>query len=648
MCGICGAVALDGPLDPRVTAALTAMADAIAHRGPDAEGFYTGERAVLGHRRLSIIDRAGGGQPLANEDGTCWIVFNGEIYNHRGLRQQLLARGHRFRTVSDTETILHGYEEFGTAVVDRLDGMFAFAIHDAKRRETFIARDRLGKKPLYYAVFDGVVHFASEIKALYPSPLWNGELETQAIEEYLSLGYILAPRTIYRHVLKLEPGHWLRISDGRVAVRQYWDVPAFDDAPRRDDAGELESLLRESVIDRLESEVPLGAFLSGGIDSGLVVSFMADALGSNVTTTSVGFSSSAHNELAAAGLTASRFATNHHAQVIQPRLEAVLDRIVSAFDEPFADASAIPTYYVSQMARQHVTVALSGDGGDETFGGYSFRYVPHALEQVARGVAGGNAGRHLLDWFGAHWPQNARLPRGLRLGTILQNIARDPASAYFFDLCQVKPNVVRALMGQPGYAHVSSAPAYDASTAAYRRCSSPSVLQKAMYADLKVYLPNDVLVKVDRMSMQHGLEVRCPLLDHRVVEFGFSTPARRKMPGLRPKQLLRSIAAHRLPSDLLHLPKHGFSAPVGQWIASTHAAMFREQVLNPSSAIGTFVDGREVQRLFDAHCSGRANHGSALWAVWMLERWCSVVRDGAAVSSRTPRPAGNVASDQRR
>jgi asparagine synthase (glutamine-hydrolysing) len=640
MCGICGVAMLEGSLDPRVSAALPAMTAALQHRGPDGGGVFDDGYVGLGHRRLSIIDRAGGAQPLTNEDGSCWIVFNGEIYNHHELRRELVARGHQFRTVSDTETILHGYEEFGPAVVDRLEGMFAFAVYDSRSREVFLARDRLGKKPLFYAVFGDALHFASEIKALYPSPAWDGALDLAALEDYLALGYVLAPDTIYRHVRKLEPGHWLRLSRGRLECRQYWDIRQFDEpTDGRNVVAELESLLGERVRERLESEVPLGAFLSGGIDSGLVVSFMADALGSHVITTSVGFGAAAHNELSPAAMTAQRFQTTHHAEIIEPRLEDVLDRIVGAFDEPFADSSAIPTYYVSAMARQHVTVALSGDGGDETFGGYSFRYLPHAAEGAARAVAG-NAGRRALGWLGGHWPRSYKLPRAFRIGTLLENVARDPAAAYFFDLCFMKPNAARALVGLPAVSDLSRTRAYEAVTEPYRRCASKSMLQRAMYADLKVYLPNDVLVKVDRMSMQHGLEVRAPLLDRRVVEFGFRMPIDVKMPRLRPKYLLRSIAANRLPAPILRLPKHGFSAPVGAWLAGAYADAFRDDVLRAGSATSMLLDRARVAEMFEDHVSRRADHAHALWAIWMLERWHATARAGERAPVAAPQPVG--------
>jgi asparagine synthase (glutamine-hydrolysing) len=619
MCGICGVVALRGALDPALAASIPAMTDALQHRGPDAGAVWSNPAAALGHRRLSIIDRAGGAQPMANEDGTRWIVFNGEIYNHRGLRQRLVDRGHRFRTTSDTETILHGYEEYGAGVLDHLEGMFAFAVYDTEAREVFLARDRIGKKPLFWGVFGGALHFASEMKALSRSPAWDDAVDADALEEYLSLGYVLAPRTIYRRVAKLEPGHWLHLKDGACVTRQYWDVTAFDEPPPPDPAAAVERLLEQAVRDRLESEVPLGAFLSGGIDSGLVVSCMTDSLGAEVSTTSVGFAAAAHNELQAAAMTANHCHTKHHAEVIEPRLDDILDRIVGAFDEPFADASAIPTYYVSQMARRHVTVALSGDGGDETFGGYSFRYVPHAVEGYARTLAG-PVGRSLCGWAGRHWPRDRRLPRAFRLGTLLENVARDPASAYYFDLCFMKPGDTSALTGRSPALDPSATRVYDAVTAPYRRCPSTSVLQRAMYADLKVYLPNDVLVKVDRMSMQHGLEVRCPLLDHRLVELAFRLPAHVKMPRLQPKRILRQIAERRLPAELLRLPKHGFSAPVGEWIAGTHAEMFREDVLGATSSGGVF-DRTRIVGMLDEQRRGARDHSYALWAVWMFERW---------------------------
>jgi asparagine synthase (glutamine-hydrolysing) len=621
MCGICGVVALNGELDPSVRSSIGAMAATLEHRGPDGQGVFTDSVAALGHRRLAIIDRAGGHQPMSNEDGSCWVVFNGEIYNHRALRSRLVDLGHTFRTGSDTEAILHAYEEFGADCVAMFEGMFSFAVYDVGRRELLLARDRLGKKPLFYAELGGALHFASEIKALRASPAWDPSLDLSELEGYLSLGYFIAPGTVYQRVRKLLPGHWLRVRNGGIEVRRYWDVERFDDHHGSGPAleREIEDLLRTAVSDRLESEVPLGAFLSGGIDSGLVVSFMAEALGPGVTTTSVGFGEAAHNELAAAGVTASRFQTRHHTEIVEPRLDHVIDRIVDGFDEPFADVSAIPTFHVASMARRHVTVVLSGDGGDEAFSGYGFRYAPHAVESFARSLLPGAPGRAAAGWLGARWPR--RVPRLLRWGTQLENIARDPAAAYYSDLCAVKPHTARQLLGLAPLRDPRTSGVYEAVTEPYRRCSSTSAVQRAQYADLKIYLANDVLVKVDRMTMQHSIEVRCPLLDHRLIELAFRIPVATKMPHLRAKHLLRQLARKRLPPELARLPKRGFSAPIAEWIAGPCASMFEDDVCRRGAGIESLVDTSYVRRLFDEHRTGQADHGQALWTVWMLARW---------------------------
>jgi asparagine synthase (glutamine-hydrolysing) len=478
-------------------------------------------------------------------------------------------------------------------------------------------------------VFDQTLHFASEIKAIAASPVFNDTLDLSGLEGYLALGYFLAPKSVYRDVNKLQPGHWMRLSDGRIEIRQYWDVTDFDSNRGNPEqlVGELDALLRTAVHERLESEVPLGAFLSGGIDSALVVSLMAEGADRRVVTTSVGFGERSHNELDNAGLTARYIGTEHYPEVVQPNLEAVIDKIVAGFDEPFADASAIPTYYVSEMARRHVTVALSGDGGDEAFGGYDFRYVPHAIEsRIARCVPG-KTGRAAAGLLASVWPNSPRLPRVLRLRGLLANLSVDRASAYFADLCFVKPVAVNRLLRQRP--HITDTWVFDAVTSAYRRCPSLDPVQCAEYADLKVYLPDDVLTKVDRMSMAHGLEVRCPLLDRRVVEFAFAVPAAAKMPRLRSKVLLRGVARGRVPAAILDLPKRGFTAPVGEWLAGSYADMFRDDVLTSDSRIAGMLDQREVSRLFEENRSARVRHPHALWAVWMLERWAKQVRTKA-------------------
>ena len=622
MCGICGAFALEGALPPLLPRAVRAMNARLAHRGPDGEGFADRLQASFGHRRLAIIDVAGGAQPLANEDDTCWIVFNGEVYNHRTLRPQLEAAGHRFRTSSDTETIVHAWEQYGPSCVDRLEGMFAFAILDERRRELFIARDRLGKKPLYYAVLDGVLHFASELPALAASPSWKGDLDLSGLEGYLSLGYFLAPNTPFAGVFKLPPAHTLHVKQGRLETRCYWDVTEFDSDARGETAllDAVDQTLRVAVTDRLESEVPLGAFLSGGIDSGLVVSYMAEALGDRLVTTTVGFAEAAHNELAAARLTAAHVKARHYEDVIEPSLDEVLDPATIGSGEPMADSSAIPTWYVSRAARSHVTVALSGDGGDETFAGYDFRYVPHVLEARARRMVPGAAGRRLAQWTGRAWPRGQRVPKALRAGTLLDNLSRDAASAFFVDLCFLKPAPTRRLMGLDAADERSSA-VYAAVTDVYRRCPSSSPLTCAQYTDLHVYMPNDPLVKVDRMSMAHGLEVRSPFLDRRVVELAFSMPPDLRLRGRTGKWSLRELAKRRLPAALAAMPKRGFTAPVGAWLAGPYAGLYESEMFAPAARTADLIDRSVLRGWFDEHRAGRADHSYILWATWVLERW---------------------------
>jgi asparagine synthase (glutamine-hydrolysing) len=622
MCGICGVFSLGGPLPPFMPGAVRAMNARIAHRGPDADGFLDRPGGCLGHRRLAIIDVARGQQPLSNEDGTCWIIFNGEIYNYRSVRPRLEAAGHRFRTNSDTETIVHAWEQYGPRCVDHLEGMFAFAILDERRHELFIARDRLGKKPLYYAVLDGVLHFASELPALTASPLWKGDLDLEGLETYLSLGYFLAPATPFAGVYKLPPAHTLLARNGGLTTERYWDVREFDSDTREAPAilDSVDETLGTAVKDRLESEVPLGAFLSGGLDSGLVVSYMAEALGDRLVTTTVGFAEAAHNELAAARLTAGHVGSRHHETIIEPTLDEVLDAATIGCGEPLADSSTIPTWYVSRAARRQVTVALSGDGGDETFAGYDFRYVPHVLEGRARRLLPGSPGRRLARWTGRAWPRGPRVPRALRAATLLDNLARDPATAFFVDLCFLKPAQTRALMGLPP-ADETSHTAYAAVTDVYRRCPSSELLTCAQYTDLHVYMPNDPLVKVDRMSMAHSLEVRSPMLDRRVVELAFRIPAGLRQRGRTGKWILRELAKRRLPAELSSMPKRGFTAPVGEWLAGPHAQRFADEMFASDSRTSNLVDRPVLDRWFAEHRAGAADHSYTLWALWVLERW---------------------------
>jgi asparagine synthase (glutamine-hydrolysing) len=622
---------MQGPLAPEVRAAIGPMTRLLQHRGPDGEGYFEGIEAVLGHRRLAIIDRAGGAQPMTNETRTAWIVFNGEIYNHHSLREQLTDRGHHFETRCDTEVILHAYEEFGPSCVEHLEGMFAFAIYDTRTHELFAARDRVGKKPLYYALLGGVLHFASEIKSITLSPLWDDRIDHSMLEGYLSLGYIPAPNTIYSAVKKLPPAHWLRMRDGVIEVRRYWDIREFD-TDRRDPtklADDLEGLLHQAVGDRLESEVPLGVFLSGGIDSAVVSSLLAELSATPPVTVSVGFGDRESSELDDAQATAQLIGSNHHAEIVEPVLNDVLGTVVRAFDEPFADPSAIPTYYAAMAAKRHVTVALTGDGGDEAFGGYDLRYFPHRIEAQIRAFLPGSIGRRAFQRLGAHWPSHPMLPRVTRLSNLMQNLGSDPADAYYRDLCFTKPAVVNRLLGRPQANGRFDGQIYEAITATYRSCPSSDAVQCAQYADHHIYLPNDVLVKVDRMSMLHGLEVRCPMLDRRILELAFRIPAQQKTKWPRGKRLLRAIAARRVSTACATRPKRGFDAPLQRWTRADYSTQVERDLLGGTSMVKTLLDPTVIRELFAEHRRGARDHSHALWTMWMLEWWYRVRRQSA-------------------
>jgi asparagine synthase (glutamine-hydrolysing) len=471
-------------------------------------------------------------------------------------------------------------------------------------------------------VFDGILHFGSEIKALRGSPAFDATLAHNWLEPYLALGYIVAPETVYRHVRKLEPGHWLLASGNRFQIQQYWDVPQFDTDGRSEQEilDDIDAHLRAAVSQRLESEVPLGAFLSGGIDSGLVVSYMAEETAVPPITVSVGFADEGSNELTDAGQTARWLGTRHYEHLLSPDLADIVPLVAGAFDEPFADASAVPTYEVCRTARQHVTVALSGDGGDETFAGYDFRYVPHAVEGRARRVIPSIANRP-LRWLASNWPRSRRLPRPLRLGSVLDNLSVEAADAYFADLMFLKPRDLATVCGRPELADVRTSSSYAVVTDPYRRCPSADPVQRAEYADLKVYMPNGPLVKVDRMSMLNSLEVRCPLLDSRVVELAFRVPAHMKLKGSCGKRLLRELAKRRLPAEIAAAPKRGFNAPAGSWTSSEGAGLFESEVLANSAPLASSVDLAACRRLFAAHVNGEHLRPHLFWALWMASRW---------------------------
>jgi len=619
MCGIAGFVggsdtAADGGDRARL---LKGMCDVIRHRGPDDEGFFLRPGVALGMRRLSIIDLAGGHQPISGEDGTVSIVFNGEIYNFHELRSELEKRGHNFKTNSDTEAIVHAYEEYGTDCANHLRGMFAFAIWDEKTRGLYIARDRVGKKPLYYTLARGTtLVFGSEIKSILEHPDVTREISLEALDAYFTLGYVPDPLTIFRGIYKLPPGHYLTLANGDLHTREYWDFNFEPGESRKpeDYMDELRALLDESVRLRLISDVPLGAFLSGGIDSSTVVALMAQHMNQPVKTFSIGFHEDSYNELKYARLTAKKLGTDHHEFFVTPQICDVINDLVWHFDEPFADPSAIPTYMVSKLARDHVTVALSGDGGDELFAGYTHYVVQEnrrafsALPKALRA--------------GVMRPLSYRLPYGAWGRNYLHNISLDPIDRYLDSLSYFTQLTKRSLYTSD---FQRSLGATDYVTRSFReyasRVKTNEPLDQLLYIDGKTYLPGDILTKVDRVSMATSLEVRVPLLDHKLIEFVTKVPASLKLAGTETKQLLKRVARELIPSEILDRPKQGFGIPLEEWINRQLRDQIREILNEPRTRQRGYVNYDYVDLILDEHYKNRRDHSFPLWSLLIFELW---------------------------
>ena len=621
MCGIAGFVADrdHGDADQAVwSAVLEKMCRVIRHRGPDDQGMTLKGPAALGMRRLSIIDLAGGHQPMSGEDGFVTIVFNGEIYNFLELQPLLEAKGHRFQSRSDTEVIVHAYEEFGPSCVELLRGMFAFAIWDERERKLFLARDRAGKKPLYYGVTSrGTLVFGSELKSLLEHPEIEREIDAQAVDAYFTLGYVPDPLTIFRNIYKLPPGNHLTFEAGRVSIEQYWDFDFRSPDSRRDEQDyldELVSLLDESVRLRLISDVPLGAFLSGGVDSSTVVALMARHMGQPVKTFSIGFHEDSYNELEYARLTAQKFGTEHHEFFVTPDICDIVDDLVWHFDEPFADSSAIPTYFVSKLAREHVKVILSGDGGDELFGGYS-RYV---VERKRRFFS------HLPGFVrqGLMQPLSRRLPHGTLGRNFIHNIALDPVDRYL-DSMSIFSGLNRDLLYTPGFQRSlnESKKVISLFNDLAAEVTTGEPIDKLLYIDSKTYLPGDILTKVDRMSMAVSLEARAPLLDHNLIDFMVRIPASLKLAGYQTKYLLKKAVKDLVPPEILNRPKQGFGVPVQEWINKQLRGRIRDTLTSAQIKQRGYFEPAYVEVLLNEHERGRRDHSMAVWALFMFELW---------------------------
>jgi asparagine synthase (glutamine-hydrolysing) len=626
MCGIAGILDMQGrAVEPFL---VHRLCEALGHRGPDGEGYYADGPVALGHRRLAIVDLAGGRQPMSNEAGTVQVILNGEIYNFRELRTRLEGRGHRFATRTDTEVLLHAYEQHGEACVNELRGMFAFAVWDRPRRTLFLARDRVGKKPLFYAQPDGQWVFASELQALLRHPGVSREVDRTALDDYLTYGYVPAPKTIFRGVHKLPPAHWLRLTPGADGtgsphMERYWRL-GYEPKLRLSEveaANGLLEVLTEAVRLRMIADVPLGALLSGGLDSGIVVALMSRLSDRPVKTFSIGFEEQPFNELPDARLVAERYGTEHHELVMRPNALEVLPTIVRHYGEPYADSSAIPTYYLARMTREYVTVALTGDGGDECLAGYERYMAGLAADRYAQVPA---TVRRLGDSLATLLPRSAR--RRSRLGQARRflQMAGQPAPERYLGWIGYLPTDEKPALYSPELReHLAGYRAEQWLMGQWQQVARAGLgpLDTMLAVDVETYLPNDLLVKMDIATMASSLEARSPFLDHEVMEFCAALPPRYKASGTRLKHLLRTVGAELLPAQTLSRRKSGFVVPVGDWIRGELRGWTEDLLLSPRALKRGYFQPETLRQLVDGHLEGREDRSFELWALLWLELW---------------------------
>lgn len=646
MCGITGIYRFKSAETSLDT--LVRMTRSLVHRGPDEEGYFvnrpvnpgSADQSVplrtppvgrdrprdtghvgLGHRRLSIIDLESGQQPLSNEDGSIWVTFNGEIYNFQELMGELQAKGHRFRTHCDTETIVHAYEEWGERAVERFRGMFAFAVWDDRKQQLWLARDRVGKKPLYYYADAERFVFASEIKGILQVPGIPREIDLTAVSDFLSLLYVPAPKTIFKSVRKLPAAHSMMVSAQSLRIRPYWDLP-FEPIHDLKDERMIEDLLgilEEAVRLRMISEVPLGAFLSGGIDSSAIVALMARSTSEPVLTNSISFSVASYDEAPWARRVAEQYRTRHHEMMVSPEAIPVIEQLAWHYDEPFADSSAVPTYYVSKMARENVTVSLSGDGGDENFAGYR-RYRFDQRENFVRNLVPPALRRPFFGVLGRLYPKADYLPQIFRGKAFISNVARDPVDAYFFSVGAFSDDDKRRVLNEDAQRQLRDYRTVDRFHEIYRNAPAPDHLSKIQYLDIKTYLCDDILTKVDRASMAVSLEVRCPILDHVFMEYVARIPSRSKLSGGQGKHILKRALAPYLPRELLYRRKMGFGVPILEWLR-TDLSEFASELAVRGEASSAFFDTGFLGRKWKEHQGGLRNWATELWAVMMFNLW---------------------------
>jgi len=621
MCGIVGIVnngsrAID-------QAVLERMNDAIVHRGPDDDGFYLRENVGLAMRRLSIIDLAGGKQPIHNADKTKWIVFNGEIYNYKELRKDLEERGHKFYTNSDTEAIVHLYDEFGADCLGHLRGMFAFAIWDEIANELFIARDRVGKKPLLYSHrANGDLVFGSEFTALLEHPSIEREVDNEAIDAYLSYLCVPAPMTAFKEIRKLEPGHWMRWKAGEIKMQRYW-LPDFSNKIKISETEAIEEtarILRESTKLRMISEVPLGAFLSGGVDSSTVVALMAQESSQPVKTFSIGFEEEDFSELKYAKRVAEHVGAEYHEFIVKPDALEVLPKLVEHYGEPYADSSAIPTYYVAKETRKHVTVALNGDGGDESFAGYE-RYAAMKIAERLHGFPGGVL-RKLAETSVSILPSSELKRSRIRdAKRFFQATKLSKNERYFRWMSTFNRDAKDSLYTDSFREKIAGKDAIGFLDEWFDRANGSGILDATLLTDQMTYLPNDLLVKVDIATMANSLEARSPLLDHKVIEFAASLPEDLKMRRFETKTLLKKVAAELVPKEIIYRRKMGFGVPVGKWFRGEMKDFVRDVLLSERSLNRGIIQPDIVKRYVHEHTNGERDHAFQIWTMLMLELW---------------------------
>ena len=631
MCGIAGIVERD-QRKPISSERLLKMVRVLTHRGPDDEGYVGLPGVGLAMRRLAIVDVDGGHQPFKSEDGEIHLVANGEIYNHLELRKMLIAHGHRFRSESDIEVLVHAYEQWGTSFLERVHGMFAVALWDGRQRIFFAARDRAGEKPLYYAATHSTLIFASEIKGILASGMVERDVDLEALDQFLTYEYVITPRTIFSKIRRLPAAHYLVYRDGQLETCRYWDAAAV--APRHwkeDEAAEaVREVFAEAVSRQMMSDVPLGAFLSGGIDSSAVVAMMVEASGgdgSAVNTFSMGFADGSYNELPYARTVASRFKTTHREGTVEPDLRELFDQLIVHLDEPFADVSLFPTYMVSKMARQHVTVALSGDGGDEIFGGYDTYAADHLARRLATVLPKGAVS--MLAGLVGLLPASER-KKGLlnKVKRFVQGIADEPEDIAHYRWMAFLPVAAKQALYTPELqTSLFQSDVYRPIRESLGSAGTDDLLHRQLYADLCVYLADDILVKVDRMSMATSLETRAPFLDVNMMELAYSIPSELKIRNGERKYILKQALRDVLPTGILRRPKEGFSIPMKNWLRGDLAPIMRDLLAPERIGQRGWFSPVAVTRLIDSHLSGRDNHAHVLFSLMVLERWAESVLD---------------------